>query len=133
MCVMHKDGRPSPVFVEMDCQRHSMMKKMAKVPTSESASIVWHGVEMGSGMRNRIDMIAVRNVVDVRRCMWDEDTSRKNTPVCRMRHQMPVRRCVWNRINVVPVSYVVDVGRRVRYRVTMGVGHKYLCRCGLSC
>ena len=108
MCVMHKDGRPSPVFVEMDCQRHSMMKKMAKVPTSESASIVWHGVEMGSGMRNRIDMIAVRNVVDV-------------------------RRCVWNRINVVPVSYVVDVGRRVRYRVTMGVGHKYLCRCGLSC
>ena len=96
-------------------------------------------MKMSGGMWNGIDMIAVWNVVDMRRRMRDEvatdpriDRSKgcMRYPVdmsCRMRHRM----------QMVPVRHIVDMCRRMRnimemgFVVALGVGK--LCGNGYSC
>ncbi len=109
------------------------MKVIAELGTSESASVDWRGVEMRRRMWNRIDMIAVTHVIDVRRCMWDEHASRVNAPVSCVRHQMSVRCRVRHRIYVVAMPKVVDVCGCMRYGIVVSVSGEYLSRSRLGC
>ena len=131
--VMKKAGRSSTGFAEIGWSHaDSMVPEMAEVASAKSASIDGHGIEVRGRVRYRVDMIAMRHVVDVRRRMWNEHASRVNSPVSCMRYQMAVCRRVRHRIYVVPVSKVVDVRGRMRYRVVVRLGNEYLSRSRLD-
>ena len=117
---MRKAGRSSPGFAEIGSSHvHSMVPVMAEVASANPASIDRHGIDVCGRVRYRVDMIAMRHVVDVRRRMWNEHASRVDSPVCCMRCQMAVCRRMRHRIDVVPVSKVVEVRGRMRYRVVV--------------
>ena len=89
-------------------------------------------MEVRGRVRHRIDMIAMRHVVDVRGGMGNEDASQVNPPVSCMRDQVPVRGRVRHCIYVVPVPKVVDVCGRMRYGVVVCLGNEHLSRSRLD-
>ena len=89
-------------------------------------------MEMRRRVRNRIDVITVRYVIDVSRCVGDEHAPRVDTSVSRMRHQMPVGRRMRHCIDVISVAYVIKVRSGMRYRIVVRFSDEYLRRSGLG-
>lgn len=96
-------------------------------------------MKMSGGMWNGIDMIAVWNVVDVRRRMRDEVATDPRTDRSKgcMRYPVDMSGRMRDRMQMVPVRHIVDMRRRMRNIMEMGLvvalGVGKLCGNGHSC
>ena len=109
--------------------------KVSRCMRNQSWTILWHAIPMSRRVRNGINMVSVRNVVDVGRGVRNESWTSVPmvdwTKRC-MRHSVDMGGRMRNRVNMIPVSNVIQMRRRMWHVVEMGVLVVALCVCKLS-
>ena len=102
---------------------------------NQSWAILRHSIPMSRRVRDGINMVSMRNVVDVGRGVMDvgwTSVPMIDWPECCMRYSVEMGRCMRNRVNMIPVPDIVVVCRCMRHVMEMSFLVEALCACQLS-
>ena len=109
--------------------------KVSRRMRNQSWAILRHAIPMSRRVRNGINMVSVRNVVDVGRGVRNESWTsvpRVDWTKSCVRHSVDMSSRMRNRVNMISVSNVIQMRRRMWHVVEMGVLVVALCVCKLS-